>query len=375
MRLAAVTDVHAHNAKRFGGSVERSLNRRCRDVLVVLERSYKLAHSEGCTLMCILGDLVDGTSPEPQLIGELLRIVHEARVKLGILTVLLVGNHDQQSDQEGDHALAPFLPFSEDAVVVGEPSAMNLDTFDLVMLPHSAAAPASERLKALLGGLPRGSDRQRILLMHAGVSDDKTAPFLRGSSDSVELGALTREMASAGVPLCLAGNWHDHRTWTTEHGTVVQVGALVPTGFDNPGLDGYGGVIIVDTDSMRVETIFLEGPRFVPVRGMKAMMDLLGSEQPKDRRLYVRATVEPGELSEASKRIGRAHSKGEIAAGEVLADSADRVVEARKAAGAARSADTLANALDGFVSEMPLEEGVTREVVMEKCRGYLKSGG
>lgn len=376
MRIAAIADIHLGNHKRFGGPAERSLNRRCRDTLVVLERAYQCASDERCSLMLMLGDLFDYVTPEAQLIGEVLRLVHAARADMGIATILLVGNHDQQSDEPGDHALAPFAPFADEATVVGDPAVMALGDVDLVFVPHSAAAPAPERIRRALEGLPK-SGRRRVLAMHVGVSDDTTAPFLKGSPDSVDVKALGKLLPGANVGAVLAGNWHSRGEWSEGGASVVQVGALVPTGWDNPGLDGYGGVALLDATaeglSVRVRT--LEGPRFVAVRGLKDLDALLEqSEVPKDRRLYARVTVPPEEMAEATKRVARAHGKGVLAAGEVLVESADRVVEARKAASAARSAGTLATALDGFVSAMPLDEGVERSVVMDRCRGYLKAG-
>lgn len=376
MKIAAVADVHAHNPRRLAGAVERSLSRRCRDTLRVLERAYALAHREGCSHMLVLGDLVDSTSPEPQLIGQLLQIVHEARIRWGIVSILLVGNHDQESDQEGDHALAPFVPFGKDAIVVETPSVLPMDGFDLILLPHAAAPPAPKRLASLLTGLTRPS-RPAVLGMHAGISDDNTPHFLQGSADSIDVSVLRRAMIGAGVNVTLAGNWHDRREWRSGPSTVIQVGALVPTGFDNPGLDGYGGVAVLDSSDMTVTVHTLEGPRFLPVSGLDALKELLpsGAVSIPERRVYIRVTVQPDEMKAASDIITGAHKAGLIVSGEVIPDGTDRVVSARKAASAARSASTLTDALNGFVNTMPLEEGVGRGEVLEKCRGFLKTGG
>jgi Calcineurin-like phosphoesterase len=374
MRIGLVADVHLSNHKRHAGDVERSLNRRCREGLEVLERAYVLAHEVGCTMVGILGDLTDTSTPGPQLVGEITRIVHESRVKRGVSTLLMVGNHDQQSNEPGDHAMAPYAPLVEDCTVVGEPAIMALGDADLVLVPHSAAAPAPARLAGVLGSLPK-STRRRVLLMHVGVSDDKTPPFLRGSHDSIEVKKLLQLMGEAGVCMCVAGNWHSHGEWGDDASQVVQVGALVPTGWDNPGLNGYGGLTVLEItpEGVSAKTYTLDGPRFIAPRGLDDLKRALGGERPG--RLYVRSTVDPADLHEASKLVSRAHEKGHIAAGEVIVEAADRVIEARNAASAARNAATLAAALDRFVSEMPLEPDVQREDVLGKCRAFLKAGG
>ena len=375
MKLAAVADVHTGNHKRFGGPAERSLNKRCRDTVAVLERAYKLAAAEGAKVMCVLGDLVDDVDPPPQLLADLLRIVREAHEVDGIYSVLIVGNHDQQSDQEGDHALAPFTELPNACVVIGDPSIMPVgpeNELELVMLPHSSAAPAKARVTDLLDSIVAGTT-PRVLLMHAGVADDKTAPFLKGASDSVDVETLVKAMRKGSTGLCLAGNWHDARDWDLDGTRVCQVGALVPTGFDNPGLVGYGQLVILDSADGSLRRHEIDGPRFVPVIGLKKLDELLnGPSSPPHHKLYVSAIVSPDDLKAANLLVAEAHKRGQLVAGEVLIDSAERVVAAKRAAGAARSAETMADALGGFVSAMPLEDDVPRDAVMTRCRAYLK---
>ncbi len=63
---------------------------------------------------------------------------------------------------------------------------------------------------------------------------------------------------------------------------------------------------------------------------------------------------------------------GRIHAAEVLPDEGQAKAEARTAASTARSAETFIEALDGYVRDMPLEDGVDRGAVLSRARGYLK---
>ena len=50
-----------------------------------------------------------------------------------------------------------------------------------------------------------------------------------------------------------------------------QVGALAPTGFDDPGPVGYGGLVTWDPDTQALETYQLPGPRFLAVTSVAAV--------------------------------------------------------------------------------------------------------
>ena len=68
-------------------------------------------------------------------------------------------------------------------------------------------------------------------------------------------------------------------------------------------------------------------------------------------------------------------SIGTILDGFVELDRENEQAAARTAATAARSAETLEEALAQFVAGMPLPEGVSRERVVERARKYLAKGG
>jgi hypothetical protein len=373
MRIALVADCHLGNHKRFAGASTRSLNQRCRHAIDVFGRACDLAIEEKCALFAVLGDLVDYSRAEPQLLAEIMREVRERADQLRFL--LLVGNHEQDSDEAGDHSLGAF---GFDATVIDAPTIVPLDKpHDLLLVPHSAAAPFPQRLASALASVPSPlAGARRILGIHAGVADEETPPFLKGASDSIHVRALATQMQKHGVAMAFAGNWHNHQHWSNPLGPVggfdvVQLGALVPTGFDNPGMDGYGTVAIYDTATGGTALHFLEGPRFLVARGMKELAKLVGGPHPKYQRVYARVEVQKEELQDALKAVNKAKEKGIVFAAEVTVDSTDRIVAARAAAGAARSATTLEAALEGFVSNMHLENDTPREQVMEKCRRFL----
>jgi hypothetical protein len=82
--------------------------------------------------------------------------------------------------------------------------------------------------------------------------------------------------------ICL-GDWHQRRLWMdgkrrgdapsspvrigadAEH-VILQGGALCPTGFDNPGLRGYGTLAFWDQDAHQLSWQEIPGPRFCVAR-------------------------------------------------------------------------------------------------------------
>lgn len=363
MKLGFCADVHLGNHRRFGGDVVASLNHRCRLGLQVLRAALQLATDEGCDHFVVCGDLLDycqvGRYPEPQLLAEVRQMFEEAKPEVTVL----MGNHEQVSTQAGDHALGPLRGACE---VDEKPTLWTLDDgrkrVQLVTVPHVPGVTADTWLEEMVLEVLGDADAEhRLLAVHMGIKDDRTAPWLADSPGAIHIDHLFDIMESTGTEVCFAGDWHDHRTWSDGDLKVVQLGALVPTGWDNPGLEGYGTVGIYDTDTMAVTLHHLPGPRFVKLHLDE---ELLGADA---YEVFVQVVAPPDRVQDALSRHADRY-----AATEVIVDAEACATMAREAADAARDAGTLDEALGEFVTHMPLEEGVDRARVLERCRGYLK---
>ena len=393
MKIAFLADVHIGNHKRFGGPVEGGINRRCHQVIAALNLALRGAVKAGCEAAVICGDLFDSSSPGPQVLAAVLDVLRTLRAEAfaanrpPLALAILVGNHDQFSDSDGDHALGVLRDY---ALIVERPELLHFDraqggwtqgpaglacrtewrTFELFAVPFSldpgkAVVRRAFSQLAYPEGSPHTPPACRIAAVHLGISDDKTAPWLKNASDSIDADTLAELMDEHGVSTTFAGNWHDRRAWG-DPPFIIQCGALVPTGWDNPGLAGYGGVEVYDTDTQTSERFEVPGPRFVKLTAGQT----ISGNAIKPEHLYVQVAVAPGDpIPEGVV------PDGAPAAFDVIVDqTADKIVAAA-AAEAARSSETFDEALEAFLTTMPLADGIDREEVRGRVKKYMAKVG
>ena len=267
MRISAVADVHLGSPRRMGGPVHVGVNARGREALDVLSRAVFRVVVARPDVFVVCGDLFDTTSPPPQLLARVQEILGAA-VDGGVPTVVIPGNHDQVSDAEGDNALRPLRPAGVRVVDV-----WNADPGDQVasgvLLAPFKREPVAEWLPSFLSKY--AGSGARILCLHAVIIDASTPVFLRNSPDAVEARVLGRMCAEYGIRAVVCGNWHKRGRWRESGVEIVQVGALVPTGFDNQGVFDeaqaplYGALAhgSVEEPGVRVVHESIPGPRFV----------------------------------------------------------------------------------------------------------------
>ena len=258
MRPVFVADVHVGNHKRWGGPVVSGLNSRAKEIVDALANAVKFANDKGEPLV-VLGDLFDTATPSPQMVWAVGEVLNKANK-----CYVLLGNHEYRSAATGDHALKP-LGWLPDVVVIDEPTLID----DVLFIPYQSG-PACEWLPEVLASFDERELRDRVkpaVCLHLGIADDETPPWLKGSHDSITIDQLTSLSKRYGFREVYAGNWHKHQTWDcylvglSENLRVVQVGALVPTGFDNAGLTGYGSLVTRNAD--RVDRVEVDSVRYI----------------------------------------------------------------------------------------------------------------
>lgn len=377
-KLAAVADVHLGNHRRHGGPVELGMNRRCRQGLAAFAAACKRAAALGCSCLVVLGDLFDDDHPPPQLLAAVQQVLLDAD-RDGLVVVLLPGNHDQRSGAMGDHAMAPL---AHQALVLNSaqvlfPDETGADVL-LQLLPHNPALPAVAWLDECATKLARPDKLPgvpRVLCVHMGIADDATPPWLQGSAGSARVEQVVAAARVAGATYVLAGDWHDRVLWAGEgEPTVLQLGALVPTGWDNPGLDGYGTLAVLDPAEGQLFVEDVPGPRFVQVRSL-AELDALAANLGQSRacQVYVRAVVAPDQLDAAVAYLGELARHCVVDTYEVLPDTAQAQQQARTAATATRNATTLDAALAAYVERAPMPDGVDRATLLARCQQRLRA--
>ncbi len=359
MRVAFCADVHLGNHNRYPGRIEVGLNQRAREVVDALDRAIQIAKGKDCDAFVVLGDLFDGTRPQPQLIAKVQDLMAGAPHP-----VLLLGNHEMVTDVEGDNSLAPL---KLNCWVIERPCIHPLSDLKLAVIPFQRGNPA-EWLGPTLDEL--GLQPGAVLCLHMGIRDRETPFFLQGTEGAVDVGHLDGIVEDLQLAAVFSGDWHERRFWRS-HGNapIIQVGTLCPTGWDNPGFTDYGFMAIWDSETSTGESISIPGPRFVKVASEKEFAEVIARNAD---RLYVEWISPPAELAAANAAIREARKDGLIVDGGAFVDKAIQQEAARASARAAASAETLEEAVSAWVSEMELEEGVERARVLERARGYLE---
>lgn len=373
-KIAFVSDVHVENHRRLGGATVGGINDRCQRILDVLALAAREAIKAECDGFIVAGDLFDSVRPTPQIITQVQQILEDLRVA-ACSPVILLGNHEQQSALAGDHSLGPLLLCAD---VVDKPRIIwrkgweDLEVWCAPFQPGQGKDWLPDAMRSCAASPIASKDARRVLCVHLGMRDASTAPWLQHASDAIDVGLVRELCVKHGVKAVAAGNWHDRRSWDFDLGTdeevrVLQVGALVPTGWDNPGEQGYGTLAIWDGDTWDVRE--LPGPRFVRMGVADMRKRAIGSTS--NTNLFVQVDCGAEELRDVSAEVARAVEAKKIGPSEAVVDNAVVQAQARTAASAARSSKTLAEALEVYVRAMPLVDGVSREAVMARSRRYL----
>jgi hypothetical protein len=376
--ICAVADVHLGNHKRHGGPVVASLNKRCRETLDVMWAALDHATEAKADAFVVLGDMLDTTNPPPQLIAELERMFSAVDFNV----ILLLGNHEQVSDMQGDHALAPLAYTDGGHVrVIETPTIVPVGNAELWCVPFKPGAakdwlPGVVKAMSVESGTAGRSGAKRsphrLLALHLGIRDGDTKFYLRDAHDAIDAEHLVDMLEPTTVSHVLAGNWHDRKRWRfawPQEGKanrtldITQLGALVPTGWDNPGLKGYGTVATWKPD--KVTLTELPGPRFVKLTGDSLV------KLPKASSLYLSLEASEGAAADLREQLADKQEKGKLTAFEVTVSNEGAKEAAREAGNAARSAETLDEAVAGFVERMPLDAELDRAEVLAKSKEYL----
>lgn len=382
-RIGIVADAHIGNARRLGGVVTAGLNERCRLAIGTLATACAEAREQDCDALYVLGDLFDTISPGPRIVAAVQRVLDASR-KRGVPVVVMPGNHDAVSPAPGDHALGPLVPV---AVVVERPTVLHVGGLSVTMVPHrpgpaagwlpGAVAQAQGEASEGVGADPSSASLNtfRCLAVHQGIEHDGTPKHLRGAHDAMTVDELDELCLAHGFHAVLAGHWHDPADVRLPRSgaLAVQVGALVPTGWSDPGLAGRGRMVLLSSHDPHLMAVEVPGPRFLRASGPEGLPTALdvADSAPKGCSVFVEWHAPPDALDVARAEMAAAEQNVRIAKGVVVADVSEANASAQRAAAAARSADTLAEALAAYVREMELPEGVTRARVLGMARRYV----
>lgn len=353
--LAFVADVHIGNHAAREDPPVAGLNTRCTQSLAVFGRSIKLATDRGAGLYVSGGDLLHVRRPEPAVLAATNRVLEREAQELA--TVLIPGNHEMldATAKEGNTACEPLY---SQASVPRLPEWFDLGDWARVLcVPFHGEVPMAEYLIRLLPEMgkeerKRQQDKQLVMATHVGVFDESSPQWLRGN-DAIRADDLMSAMQLGDFTAAFVGNFHQHQVWRQGTQLVVQVGTLCPASYSDEGIfPTVGGMALYDGSDF--EMVQVPGPRYIKADGSKSV-----EKQMKDSpgcTYHVRAPDEEGFDNLPGVQV------------EVVEDKP--AVEAIQ--GALPQAEDAGEAIENYIQEMTLAEGVDRPDVLKSARQYWK---
>lgn len=285
--LAVVFDPHFWPHRRHGGPLVKGINRRGELCLDVGQRAVSVANAHQAPII-VAGDLIDSVGPVAPQFAFALR---ETLAECNGLVMLMLGNHDMTAD--GDHSLGIYTQSDNwTDVQVCE---------DIYNGLHARLVPFHRDIR---------DERVRdvpLVIAHFGVYDDSFPAWCRKAKGAWHVDALFAFMQERNIKAICLGDWHKRAVWSKHSGMskgaygymtlddhkddmrwVMQGGALCPTGWDNPGLRGYGTVALWDTETQRLSWQELPGPRFCVARSEEEERGIITEAQRLGHNLYLR---------------------------------------------------------------------------------------
>ncbi len=300
-------DLHCWNHKRHGGPRKNGVNRRGELCLSTTRRLVDFANEHDAHLV-VAGDLVDDPGPvQPQFAARLRDEL--VRCRGGIS--LMLGNHDMTAD--GDHSLGIYEvhnDYSNVTVCDGIRWLNGQSLFDCALgIDDAILIPFHRDIRD-----ERVHDMP-LLVGHFGVFDDSFPPWAQRSKGAWHVDRLFEFMKERNVRVCMLGDWHGRRIWVKDNVieavdmtndlewphrrfwevastecVIMQGGALTPTGWDNPGLHGYGTAALWDGERLSWQE--LPGPRFCVVRSDAEEKSIVDEAQRLGHNLFLRRYYE-----------------------------------------------------------------------------------
>mgnify|MGYP000753501800 CR=1 FL=1 len=294
--IAVSFDPHFWPHRRHGGPLVKGINRRAELCLNVGQRAIRTASQLSAPLI-VAGDLIDSAGPvAPQFAFALREQLATNRRSV----TLMLGNHDMTAD--GDHSLGIYTQ-CDDVQVCDDISYRSGDgfTYFVPASPDVCLVPFHRDIRdKRVRDVP-------LVIAHFGVYDDGFPAWCKKAKGAWHVDALFAFMQERNIKAICLGDWHQRHVWRHAFGTtknlpvdwqgaaipdgerlVMQGGALCPTGWDNPGLHGYGTVALWDADEHRLSWQELPGPRFCVARSEEEERGIIAEAQRLGHNLYLR---------------------------------------------------------------------------------------
>ncbi len=306
MSIAISADLHIWNHKRHGGALIKGINHRGQLCLDTVAKAVAIVNQDRADWI-IAGDTVDSAGPiQPQLaMGISHALVTERK------TNIILGNHDMTAidddslglyEQSTDYASVQvcrdigwtYGGFISDCPLGGDE--------EICLVPFHCDI-TDERVRDI-----------SLVVAHFGVYDDSFSKWCANDKKAWHVDKLFAFMQERNIKGVLIGDWHSRSGWqritpnytinhlelpdsseppinrggfNTELGPVImQIGALIPTGWDNPGLHGYGTVALWDGERLSWQEV--PGSRFCVAKTESEEKAIIAEAKQLGHNLFLR---------------------------------------------------------------------------------------
>jgi len=356
--ISFIADVHVGNHKKCGGELVGHINTRCREVITSFGTASGVA-ADGSLI--ILGDLFDRHNPHPAILKATGDALYPKTP-----TFVLAGNHDIASSHEGDSAIS-VLDWLPHVHCVTSPTLLTHESFNGTSVLAVPFIPGNmaDNVRGVLedADFPEGT----ILAAHFGISDTNTPEWLVNTESSVSIHTVRSWCDKYKLGGVFVGDWHDRKQWAGPNKQpIVQVGALVPTGWDNLG-HNYGHVTTYNAGD--IKSVQVPGPRYFNIDTPTEAEDVLRKLNAKNfARFKIKSELLPADYIQELEKDARILDIIHDVSVSTSRESAKNAVEAVKSG--TNSIEELAST---YIAGMDIPDA-TKEAVLDTTLAYLKRG-
>jgi len=255
LKLVIFSDIQFNEWKEFSRILPDGLNSRFNDQLQVLDEVFQFSIKNKADILIHTGDLFETLTE--RISKKVFLEVYDKFAefsKNGIVTILLVGNHDWLDKTESDHLLAPFSEISN-VVIVDKERVELAGDIALCFIPNTKQdfnRKVYQITKQLSGA------RLKYLFSHQGVSGVKTGPRDVPLKEDYSIA----DFKPAYFDLIFNGHYHKPQRMGSN---LVIVGSPLQKDFGERE-DGKG-FLFLDTEKEPRKPIYVEthGPKFYKV--------------------------------------------------------------------------------------------------------------
>ncbi len=246
MRVVVLADIHSHAFAQFATILPGGRNSRLQAVLDAIEGVAKFCQQNEVEGLFMLGDLFHSRTKIEVDTYSSTWLAVKALCESVDYAFLLVGNHDQASQNGRIHSLEAFREFAH---VIDQPTIERVGPITFAAHPFTTNM---QRWNSFVKMMPSGLD---FFLFHQGISEAQVGAY----NISIKAEVSYTDLPVDKARWLLGGHYHRHQ-WLGDKG-VGYVGSLLQHNFGEK--DEQKGFLYFEHDTKPPKFISSSAPEFV----------------------------------------------------------------------------------------------------------------